>query len=141
MHSLSPKRTDSSIDGRKETVLYQRDKRLAGKALRVLAAGFRDWTVMPESISTEDESNLVFLGLVGMIDPVRKEVPAAIEQCRAAGIRPIMITGDHIETATAIAMQLGIITDRSRAITGFMLDEISEKISSRMSSIMEFTQE
>jgi Ca2+-transporting ATPase len=103
------------------------NKRLAGKALRVLAAGFRDWTVMPESISTEDESNLVFLGLVGMIDPVRKEVPAAIEQCRAAGIRPIMITGDHIETATAIAMQLGIITDRSQAITGFMLDEISEE--------------
>ena len=62
-----------------------------------------------------------------MIDPVREEVPAAIEQCRAAGIRPIMITGDHIDTATAIALQLGIITDRSQAITGAMLDDISDE--------------
>jgi Ca2+-transporting ATPase len=103
------------------------NKRLAGKALRVLAAGYRNWDTQPAALSPEDENSLVFLGLVGMIDPVRDEVPAAIEQCRNAGIRPIMITGDHIDTATAIAIQLGIITDRSQAITGAMLDEISDE--------------
>lgn len=103
------------------------NKRLAGKALRVLAAGYREWDTQPDVLTPEDENNLVFLGLVGMIDPVREEVPAAIEQCRAAGIRPIMITGDHIDTATAIALQLGIITDRSQAITGAMLDDISDE--------------
>ena len=103
------------------------NRRLAGKALRVLAAGYREWDTQPAKLSPADESDLVFLGLVGMIDPVREEVPAAIEQCRTAGIRPIMITGDHIDTAAAIAMQLGIITDRSQAITGAMLDEISDE--------------
>jgi len=103
------------------------NKRLAGKALRVLAAGYRDWDYQPEMLTAEDENNLVFLGLVGMMDPVREEVPDAIAQCRTAGIRPVMITGDHIETATAIALQLGLITDRSQAITGAMLDEISDE--------------
>ena len=103
------------------------NKRLADKALRVLAAGYREWETRPAALSPEEENNLVFLGLVGMIDPVREEVPAAIQQCRTAGIRPIMITGDHIDTATAIALQLGIITDRSQAITGAMLDQISDE--------------
>lgn len=111
----------------KRQFFLSENKRLAGKALRVLAAGYRDWDIQPAALSPEDENNLVFLGLVGMIDPVREEVPAAIEECRTAGIRPIMITGDHIDTATAIAMQLGIITDRSQAITGAMLDEISDE--------------
>ena len=103
------------------------NKRLADKALRVLAAGYREWETRPAALSPEEENNLVFLGLVGMIDPVREEVPAAIQQCRTAGIRPIMITGDHVDTATAIALQLGIITDRSQAITGAMLDQISDE--------------
>ena len=111
----------------KRQFFINENKRLAGKALRVLAAGYREWDTQPTSLSPEDENNLVFLGLIGMIDPVRDEVPPAIEQCRTAGIRPIMITGDHIETATAIALQLGIITDRSQAITGTMLDEISDE--------------
>ncbi|NLN54723.1 MAG: cation-translocating P-type ATPase [Clostridiales bacterium] len=103
------------------------NKRLAGKALRVLAAGFRNWESKPENLAPEDESDLVFLGLAGMIDPVREEVPAAINQCRNAGIRPIMITGDHIDTAIAIALQLGIITNSSQALTGAMLDGISDE--------------
>lgn len=111
----------------KRQFFISENKRLAGKALRVLAAGYRDWETQPAALSPEDENSLVFLGLAGMIDPVREEVPAAIEQCRNAGIRPIMITGDHIDTATAIALQLGIIDDPSQAITGAMLDEISEE--------------
>jgi len=103
------------------------NKRLADKALRVLAAGYREWETRPAALSPEEENNLVFLGLVGMIDPVREEVPAAIQQCRTAGIRPIMITGDHVDTATAIALQLGIITDRSQAMTGAMLDHIGDE--------------
>jgi Ca2+-transporting ATPase len=111
----------------KRQFFISENKRLASKALRVLAAGYRDLNTQPTTLTPDDENNLVFLGLVGMIDPVRDEVPAAIEQCRTAGIRPIMITGDHIDTATAIAMQLGIITDCSQAITGAMLDEISDE--------------
>jgi len=103
------------------------NKRLADKALRVLAAGYREWETRPAALSPEEENNLICLGLVGMMDPVREEVPAAIQQCRTAGIRPIMITGDHVDTATAIALQLGIITDRSQAITGAMLDQISDE--------------
>lgn len=111
----------------KRQFFLSENKRLAGKALRVLAAGYRNWDIQPKELSPEHENDLIFLGLVGMIDPVREEVPPAIEQCRAAGIRPVMITGDHIDTATAIAMQLGIINDRSQAITGAMLDEISDE--------------
>lgn len=111
----------------KRQFFIDENKRLAGKALRVLAAGYRDRNTQPATLTPEDENNLVFLGLVGMIDPVRDEVPAAIEQCRTAGIRTIMITGDHIETATAIAMQLGIISNRSQSITGAKLDEISDE--------------
>jgi Ca2+-transporting ATPase len=111
----------------KRQFFISENKRLADKALRVLAAGYREWDNQPETLSPQDEGELVFLGLVGMIDLVREEVPKAIEQCRNAGIRPIMITGDHIDTARAIAMQLGIITDPSEALTGAMLDEISDE--------------
>lgn len=111
----------------KRGFFYSENKRLADKALRVLAASYKDFVGEPSSIGVNDESGLVFLGLVGMIDPVRDEVPAAIANCRSAGIRPIMITGDHRDTASAIAMQLGIIADPSQAITGDMLDGISEE--------------
>ena len=104
------------------------NRRLAGKALRVLASSLRLHDAEPASYEPEAlEKSLVFIGLVGMIDPVRPEVPAAIEECRKAGIRPIMITGDHRDTAAAIAMQLGIIKDESEAITGAQLDEISDE--------------
>jgi Ca2+-transporting ATPase len=104
------------------------NKAMADKALRVLAAAQRLWDVKPADNSPEFlEQELVFLGLTGMIDPVRPEVKAAIEECRAAGIRPVMITGDHKDTAVAIAKELGIITDASEAITGAELDAISDE--------------
>ena len=103
------------------------NKIMADKALRVLAAAKRDWDARPESNDPAYlEQELVFLGLVGMIDPVRPEVKSAIEECRCAGIRAVMITGDHKDTAVAIAKELGIITDASQAITGGELDKISD---------------
>ena len=103
------------------------NKRMADNALRVLAAATRTHADLPENVGEEMENDLTFIGLVGMIDPVRPEVKAAIEECRSAGIRPIMITGDHKDTAVAIARELGILTDASQAITGAELDGISDE--------------
>jgi len=104
------------------------NKAMADKALRVLAAATKDLDKEPAEYTSEAvENDLCFVGLVGMIDPVRPEVKPAIDECRSAGIRPIMITGDHKDTAIAIAMQLGIITDPSQAITGAELDDISDE--------------
>ena len=104
------------------------NKAMADKALRVLAAAMRNWDAPPADNTPEFlEQQLIFVGLTGMIDPVRPEVKAAIEECRAAGIRPVMITGDHKDTAVAIAKELGIITDASQAITGAELDAISDE--------------
>jgi len=101
---------------------------MAGKALRVLALAFRDVYAMPQDIRPEIiEQDLVFVGLVGMIDPPRKEAKDAVRVCKEAGIRPIMITGDHRDTAAAIAKELDIIQDESEAVTGSELDKISEK--------------
>lgn len=88
----------------------------------------REMDTLPETVSPETlEKDLVFIGLVGMIDPVRPEVKDAIGECRTAGIRPVMITGDHRDTAVAIARELGIITDESQAIIGTGLDDISDE--------------
>ena len=104
------------------------NKSMADRALRVLAAAKRDWAERPADNSPEFlEQDLTFLGLTGMIDPVRPEVKDAINQCRSAGIRAIMITGDHKDTAVAIAKELGIIEDASQAITGAELDNISDE--------------
>ena len=104
------------------------NKRMADQALRVLAVAYRKYDSAPADFAPEAlEGELVFIGLTGMIDPARPEVKAAIEECRSAGITPIMITGDHKDTAVAIAMQLGIIEDASSAITGAQLDEISDE--------------
>ena len=112
----------------KKTQIMAANKAMADKALRVLAAAKRDWQTKPADNTPEFlEQELVFLGLTGMIDPVRPEVKAAIEECRSAGIRPVMITGDHKDTAIAIAKELGIITDASEAITGAELDDISDE--------------
>ena len=103
------------------------NKAMADKALRVLAAAKRDWNGKPADNTPEFlEQDLVFLGLTGMIDPVRPEVKAAIEECASAGIRAVMITGDHKDTAVAIAKELGIITDASQAITGAELSDIPD---------------
>ena len=101
---------------------------MASRALRVLAGAYRDWDEMPaDQKPAALERELVFLGLVGMLDPVRPEVLPAIEECKRAGIRPVMITGDHKDTAAAIAMQLGMIKSPDEAITGAQLDEISDE--------------
>ena len=111
----------------KRAEIMAANKAMADKALRVLAAAKRDWDAKPGDNTPEFlEQELCFVGLTGMIDPVRPEVKAAIEECRAAGIRPVMITGDHKDTAVAIAKELGIITDASEAITGAELDAISD---------------
>ena len=103
------------------------NKSMADRALRVLAAAKRDWEEKPADNAPEFlEHDLVFLGLTGMIDPVRPEVKAAIDECRSAGIRAVMITGDHKDTAVAIAKELGIITDASEAITGAELDDVPD---------------
>ena len=108
--------------------ILEGNKEMADKALRVLCAAMRAYDAEPTSYEPEDlEKNLCYIGLTGMIDPVRPEVKAAIERCTEAGIRPVMITGDHIDTAVAIALELGIITDKSQAITGAQLDEISDE--------------
>lgn len=114
-------------DADRDAVL-KKNKEFADRALRVLACGYKQLSCIPEDQSPDNiENELVFCGLVGMIDPVRPEVKAAIEECRGAGIRPIMITGDHKDTAVAIALELGIIKDKSEAITGAELDDISDE--------------
>lgn len=101
---------------------------MAGKALRVLALAYKDLDGMPEQAASESiENDLIFVGLVGMIDPPREEVKKAVKVCMMAGIRPIMITGDHRDTAAAIAKELNIISDESQVITGSELDRISEE--------------
>ena len=103
------------------------NKDMADKALRVLACAQKIWTEEPASYDAEIlEESLCFLGLCGMIDPVRPEVKAAIVECRGAGIRPIMITGDHVDTAVAIAKELGIITEDTYAITGAQLNDMDD---------------
>ena len=108
--------------------IREANKSMADKALRVLALGMRKFNTMPEDTSEQGlEKDLIFIGLSGMIDPVRPEVKDAIKICKEAGIRPIMITGDHIDTAIAIAAELGIIKDKDEAITGAMLSELSDE--------------
>ena len=104
------------------------NKAMADRALRVLACAERAWPEKPTNFEPEYlEQQLCFTGLCGMIDPVRPEVRDAIAECRRAGIRPIMITGDHVDTAVAIAKELGILTDGARAITGAQLDMMSDE--------------
>ncbi|MEA4927917.1 MAG: cation-translocating P-type ATPase [Candidatus Limiplasma sp.] len=103
------------------------NKRMADRALRVLAGAYRRYPQQPETFAPEQlETGLTFLGLTGMIDPIRPEVKAAVDECRTAGIRVVMITGDHIDTATAIARELGILTDPAQAVAGQALNRLSD---------------
>lgn len=104
------------------------NKAMADKALRVLACAERVWDELPQEYDAAVlEQKLCFTGLCGMIDPVRPEVKDAIVECRGAGIRPIMITGDHVDTAVAIAKELGIITEGTYAITGAQLNDMDDE--------------
>ena len=101
---------------------------MSANALRVLAVAYKEINEIPEVPTTENlESGLTFMGLVGMIDPPRPEAKAAVEVCSVAGIKPIMITGDHVVTATAIAKEIGIYKDGDLAITGAKLDAMSDE--------------
>ena len=101
---------------------------MSENALRVLAVGYREMDALPENLTPEAvEKDIRFLGLVGMIDPPRPEAKAAVAVCRKAGIKPVMITGDHVVTASAIARELGILQEGDRAITGRELDRMTDK--------------
>ena len=103
-------------------------EKMSADALRVLAVAYKEIGTLPEEISSETlENNLSFMGLVGMIDPPRPEAKEAVSVCLKAGIKPIMITGDHIVTASAIAKELGILKDGDRAITGIELDRMTDR--------------
>ena len=107
--------------------ILKANKNMADKALRVLMASQKIYDAVPDKVSAEAvENDLCFLGLVGMIDPVRPEVKAAIEECDSAGITPVMITGDHVDTA-AIGRELGILSGGRKAITGAMLNEMDDE--------------
>ncbi len=101
---------------------------MSEQALRVLAIGYKEIDEVPENPTPEElEKDLTFMGIVGMIDPPRPEAKAAVAVCRRAGIKPVMITGDHVVTASAIAKELGILSEGDRAITGSMLDAMTDR--------------
>lgn len=106
----------------------QMTESMSGDALRVLAIAYKEIDALPEQITSEElENGLHFMGLVGMIDPPRPEAKQAVALCRRAGIKPVMITGDHVVTASAIAKELGILLDTDKAITGAELDAMSDE--------------
>ena len=114
-------------DAGKAEILAQ-NKAFADRALRVLAAAYKNYDALPDNTDPENiENNLTFIGLTGMIDPVRPEVIGAVAECKQAGIRAVMITGDHRDTAIAIATELGILTSPEQAITGLELNDISDE--------------
>ena len=113
-------------DNKKKEILRE-NMAMAKEALRVLAICYKDSDTYVDIKSSNVEKNLIFLGMVGMIDPPREETYEAVLKCKKAGIKPVMITGDHIETAKAIGKKIGILREDGQAITGAELDNISEK--------------
>ncbi len=108
--------------------IMEENTRMGNKALRVFAVAYKSYNEVPAAFDSESlEFDMIFIGLTGMIDPVRPEVKDAIVECRTAGIKPIMITGDHINTAKAIARELGILTDDSQAMMGADIDKYSDE--------------
>ena len=104
------------------------NKEMASRALRVLAVAFREFDGMPSETTPEQiEVNLIFIGLIGMIDPLRHEAKAAVQICKEAGIRPIMITGDHPDTALAIAREVGITDAKKQVVEGWRIDAMPEE--------------
>lgn len=101
---------------------------MSRRALRVITVAYRKLSAVPEAPTSEEvEQNLTLLGLVGMIDPPRDEAKAAVAECISAGIRPVMITGDHVVTASAIAQEIGILKEGDRSMTGAQLSELSDE--------------
>ncbi|MCL2665189.1 MAG: cation-translocating P-type ATPase, partial [Defluviitaleaceae bacterium] len=128
--------TKALVDGKiiemaKQTVdeIIKKNNDFADKALRVIACAYKDLDSQPEDCSPANiENDLTFIGLEAMIDPVRPEVKAAVDACKSSGIRVVMITGDHKDTAAAIAKEIGIISDASQAVSGRELDLLSDEV-------------
>ena len=117
-----------NFDNNKIKKIEDYNNSMADNALRVIAIAYKDYDMLPNQIDSNTiENNLVFVGLVGMIDPPREGVKDAVAICKRAGIKTVMITGDHIATAKAIAKELGILKGSDIAITGAELDKISQK--------------
>ena len=111
-----------------KTEITHKAKEYADRALRVLGLGYRLYDEKPANFDSENlENDLIYVGFTGMIDPCRDEVYDAIKECESAGISPVMITGDHIDTAVAIGKDLGIITDASQAMLGSQLDSLTDE--------------
>ena len=111
-----------------KTEIIHKAKEYADRALRVLGLGYKLYEEKPANFDSENlENDLIYVGFTGMIDPCRDEVYDAIKECESAGIRPVMITGDHIDTAVAIGKDLGIITDASQAMLGSQLDSLTDE--------------
>ena len=119
--------TELNLDNNNKNKIKIINEEMAQKALRVLAVGYKDVKELPEQLDVNIENNLTFVGLIGMIDPPREGVKESIKICKNAGIKTVMITGDHIITAKAIARELGILYGKDLAITGKELDNISDK--------------
>lgn len=108
--------------------IRENNEHMAKEALRVLAFAYKEMDHMPSKEEMKTiESGLTFIGMVGMIDPPREEAKLAVEKCKSAGIKTVMITGDHKVTAVAIAKKLGILEDENEAISGLELDKISDE--------------
>lgn len=117
-----------TLDDRYRQKLIRQNTEMTSKALRVLGVAYKDISLKPSSRTENSlEHELVFLGLIGMIDPPRKEVIPAVKTCKGAGIIPVMITGDHINTACAIAKQIGILGENEKAISGAELSKLSNE--------------
>ena len=116
---------DLTSEDREE--ILKLNKNMADRALRVLCGSYKEYAQIPEEKAETMENDLIYLGLVGMIDPIREEVKAAIEHCHSAGIRVVMITGDHKDTAIAIANQLGILGEGQEAITGTEVGKMTDE--------------
>lgn len=115
-----------NLDSYKPTI-YKYNEEMAKNALRVLAMGYKELDHMPTEEEVKNmESDLIYIGMVGMIDPPREEAKIAVEKCKTAGIKTVMITGDHKITAIAIAKALGILENEEEAITGAELEEMSD---------------
>ena len=118
-----------NLDEKVKRKIEKLNSQMAEKALRVIAVAYKDLNIMPNNLNSENiEKELIFVGLIGMIDPPREGVKEAVSTCRRAGIKTVMITGDHIVTAKAIAKNLGILRMNELAITGEELDKISEEV-------------
>lgn len=122
----------TTLDYSKTKLIENQNNKMADEALRVLAIAYLDIPNLPSKIDTETvEKNLIFIGLIGMIDPPREGVKEAVATCKKAGIKTVMITGDHIITAKAIAKDLGILRGSDLAITGEELDKIPQAVLQR----------